>query len=888
MPGKFATVLFCLAISITLNGQLSKHVAPVNPDFIKYAKEKKSKRKAAVISNETTGYRPPFTQLPEFYIENKIQSEMVPTLPANFDLREVPNYKNEKINYVSKVKNQGTGQNGGNCWAFSSLGSVESIWMWGKGSSEQDLSEHNIASCHGYAWKYGDGGNEYFSMGYLSRLQGPILESDDPYDPSGSVVCEEGKKPIAYTPDARWIYNNPVMVKKTILDYGPVSTNIHWDHSCYNSAKNTFSSDSREGPNHAILLVGWDDNKETHKGKGAWIAKNSWGPGWGSNGFFYISYRDKHILKPASFFPEVWSKSYIDTAYFYDEIGTVSFMGYDNDTAYTLSKFFSDKNRLIREVGTFITRTGSTVNIQVFGEFKNGQLSKLLGEASSEPTQCPGFYTFNVNAKVNGEFFVKIKYVTPGFKYPVPIEMYAESDGELYANPKIELSGKQWVSKDGIKWDTLGSDKKDWEADLVVKVYTTDNTSIMADISASKYEVCTGSDIVFSAIDTSTVNTYTWYFDQFATPKTASGKGPHKIKMDALGNDLQDIGYAIKYAKLVISGPNGKDSIYKEFKIVNSLNVQIGAADYTKINEPIVLSAICDAEAYQWYPSTFLSDATSKSVTFKSDLAGLHKLTVTATQGNCTSTWSTNIEVKNPPINDKSCNAIMLKMGDNGPFTNDGATAEFKEPAPADTSCYDDKTWCDEGGVQNSVWFKIVGPKSGKLTIDTRGMDTQIALYESTDCNNIKIEDLITANDDYYMSAPFAAAIDTVKITPEKEYFLQVDGSAGGVTGIFYIKLSTLPLDKLADDTVATTKSSLAVFPNPNYGTMTVSYNSEKSENIQVYISDLMGRTVYKNSFLKESGTFDIPVNLTTIKKGIYYISVKGSNNTDYTKCIIK
>ncbi|GAB4370427.1 MAG: hypothetical protein Kow0042_12660 [Calditrichia bacterium] len=41
---------------------------------------------------------------------------------------------------------------------------------------------------------------------------------------------------------------------------------------------------------HAVAIVGYDDNKQTHDGPGAFRMVNSWGSGWGQSGFWWMSY----------------------------------------------------------------------------------------------------------------------------------------------------------------------------------------------------------------------------------------------------------------------------------------------------------------------------------------------------------------------------------------------------------------------------------------------------------------------------------------------------------------------------------------------------------------------------------------------------------------------
>ena len=55
-----------------------------------------------------------------------------------------------------------------------------------------------------------------------------------------------------------------------------------------------FESDfcAKIGINHAVALVGWDDNQGSN---GVWYLRNSWGPGWGQDGYMYIMYNSSKV-----------------------------------------------------------------------------------------------------------------------------------------------------------------------------------------------------------------------------------------------------------------------------------------------------------------------------------------------------------------------------------------------------------------------------------------------------------------------------------------------------------------------------------------------------------------------------------------------------------------
>ena len=102
--------------------------------------------------------------------------------------------------------------------------------------------------------------------------------------------------------------------KKYILENGGIQAEINSTNGFLNNANisdgmyNGTVTSARElcyytgdrGPDHAVLIIGWDDNfsrdnfpEENRPQKdGAYIVLNSWGKDWGEDGIFYLSYED--------------------------------------------------------------------------------------------------------------------------------------------------------------------------------------------------------------------------------------------------------------------------------------------------------------------------------------------------------------------------------------------------------------------------------------------------------------------------------------------------------------------------------------------------------------------------------------------------------------------
>lgn len=437
---------------------------PLNPEFIRYAKAySRGLIKKTTTQDHNLGYIP---HTVVYKAEVPADFKSTGSLPSVYDLRDE--------NLVTSVKNQG---NCGTCWSFASLGSIESRWLK-LGLGSWNLSENNVVYGCGFEYGPNDGGNSSMATAYMIRGDGPISESDDPYEGCyGSY--HTGLTPIAYIPDMRLIADDRNVIKQFLYDYGALYVCYYQDTSYYDETTYTYFYNGPDtmATNHCVLLAGWDDNKVTAGGTGAWIVKNSWSTYFGDNGYFYISYYDSNGVETPTYWPNRLNYNENVNICYYDTLGNTAGWGWgwgnQNGIDYGLINFTIPSNNTITKLGTWIKTSGTTVSFWVFDTFDGNAVSGLLGSIGEQVCDYPGYYTFDlptpIHITTNNDIYIKTRYYALGDAYPIPTESYSTFGELVYADPDFEL-GKCWISDTG-KNGTWYENNSSREFDLCIKAY---------------------------------------------------------------------------------------------------------------------------------------------------------------------------------------------------------------------------------------------------------------------------------------------------------------------------------------------------------------------------------------------------------------------------------
>ncbi|MDD3305531.1 MAG: lectin like domain-containing protein [Acetobacterium sp.] len=422
---RLSLILFCL-LGLLISPQsvwadaTPPTAAPLNPEFAQY----RSDLEAGKITTSTAdgyglGYIPaPLTQVATPVDENL---DGTATFPASYDLRN--------LGRVTDVRHQGTLNV---CWTFASLASLESTL---KPAVTADLSENNIRWNHGFDSGPDSGGNAEMVMAYLARWSGPVSESSDPYNTGQKT----GLAPIYHVQRSEYLGKSPTAIKQALLDSGAVYTAINASavdsSTYYNAAAAALYYNGNAPTDHAVAIVGWDDNYDrnnfniTPPGNGAWIIKNSWGTNWGEGGYFYLSYYDTYAGNKATVFNNAEATSNYNRSYQYDPLGNTSSRGYStsDQSAWGANIFTAAASENLTAISTYAMSPNTTAEIYIYtGVSGDNPSSGQLRLTQTAHFAHTGYYTVDLNSAVNvianQKFAVVIKYTTPENTYQIPTE----------------------------------------------------------------------------------------------------------------------------------------------------------------------------------------------------------------------------------------------------------------------------------------------------------------------------------------------------------------------------------------------------------------------------------------------------------------------------------
>ncbi len=230
------------------------------------------------------------------------------TLPSAFSWM---NYNG--ADWTTPARNQGSC---GSCWAFGAMSCLESRIniAWNTPTLDIDTSEQYILSCLPASGSC-NGGNSYAAFKCIKSESatgnyhnGIIPESCMPYQAEDAVSCDDkcsdwNQKLIPISNCGFWNPRYPDdinAIKSQIINEGPVVTYFYvtghfasWGNTHHNP-NDYYPYVQHDSANHAVCIVGYKDDPSIPRG-GYWICKNSWGTGWGYNGFFNIEYGSLNI-----------------------------------------------------------------------------------------------------------------------------------------------------------------------------------------------------------------------------------------------------------------------------------------------------------------------------------------------------------------------------------------------------------------------------------------------------------------------------------------------------------------------------------------------------------------------------------------------------------------
>ena len=435
-----------------------------------------------------------------------------------------------------KTKNQ---MHTGSCWAFAYSSVLETTMAnkYKKSMPEYSPMHIDYKTAEIFNRNVGTGGSFLMALAYGASENGPVNESDFPFESvydetknskdnyylssldsvnlnktvqakvkdatifasiyknynstSNTVTYQDSNKLIGankYSDDQ--VNAMRELVKKHIKEDGAVIASFYADSLAgvttdgiytsifYNNENKAYYYRNILSPNHAVTIVGWDDDfkKENFNSNyqpvhdGAYIVLNSWGTNFGDSGYFYVSYDDASIEQLVCGVDTMSERDEDTVLYDYDPLGMSTQITYNKSlsNAYAANVYTrkgnSSKYEYLSEVGVFM---GKTEGVEIYVNSADDDISKAIKVAEytgSNALEC-GYHTLKFSPMLlTGEkFVVAVKYINQeGSAIPIECNLYESGliteANDVYNKAKAN-SGESFISTDGTTWQDLANYK---------------------------------------------------------------------------------------------------------------------------------------------------------------------------------------------------------------------------------------------------------------------------------------------------------------------------------------------------------------------------------------------------------------------------------------------
>lgn len=469
------------------------------PEVQPHHVEADSKIKVSIAHSKTTG------GINYGYLKSDLQDNTTTESARTGVLVKASNLPSSDGSTSKIVKDQ---RPWGTCWAFSGIGTMEYAADKKESknhifSEEMMLRNFTKKSDTGYQLTdKDDGGNEFMAAGYL--VSHGAVSSSLLYNAKNSLMelpyMESTKKQTTYRAtdvkffqkdykeDASLTQDSIEQIKKAVYNNGGVAALANWNYLYIkNDTMNTTDSNARQGLNHAVVIVGWDDdyNKSnflhTPKDNGAFLVRNSWGDKNGDHGYYWVSYQDRSIV-PA-YTVEDYEITTPDENIYNLEEGALSpdIKIADYKTAGFVNVFTLNGKEKLDKISFYTDNIGARYQIYYVPVDKTGELQLHDAKAvtDTKTVKYQGYHTQQIKSLVvkQGKVEIMVAMQSAGNYSSIGAEGSFSSETDKLYIPSISKKESYLITNYGIE-DMRDEEFGNWTIKMTTKdtdeVITTD------------------------------------------------------------------------------------------------------------------------------------------------------------------------------------------------------------------------------------------------------------------------------------------------------------------------------------------------------------------------------------------------------------------------------